>query len=175
MAIPLRTDFDANTVRAAARARSTAISFRFVRWCAPSRRQSRFSICNQGLISRMSMQGREVTVVLDPGDDGEVGYLASGFEEIERPVRFAHLRQAASKVVVSDRIIRRDDERTRNPLLRSFFLSELHEHADAEGQRERVFRVQRDFSFDPLQRPACGIPGFAVTAERAVGLSRKTQ
>src|SRR5262245_50728227 len=106
-------------------------------------RQPRSCICNQGLISRMSMQGRKVTVVLDPGHGGEAGYLASGFQEIESPVRFAHLRQAASKVVVSERIIRRDDERTRNPLLRSFFATEL---------RERVIRAKRDFAFDPLQR-----------------------
>src|SRR6185295_15568456 len=112
-------------------AEGESISFRFVRWRAPGRRQSRFIICNQGLKSRMSMQGRKVTVVLDPGNDGDVGYLASGFQEIERPVRFAHLRQAASKVVVSHRIIRRDDKRTRNPLRHSLFVSELHEHADA--------------------------------------------
>ncbi len=78
------------------------------------------------------MQGREVTIVLDR-DDGDVGYLVSAFQKIERPVRFAHLRQAACKVVVSHRIIGRDDEGTRNPLPRSFFVSELREHTDAKG------------------------------------------
>ena len=73
-----------------------SLSFHVVRWPAPTLCQSRFCIRNQGLISRMSMQGREVTVVLDPGVDGEVGCLASGFQEIEGPVCFAHLRQTAS-------------------------------------------------------------------------------
>ena len=44
--------------------------------------------------------------------------------DVEGTLRFSHLRQAASKVVVSDCIIRLDDERARNPFLGSFLVSQ---------------------------------------------------
>ena len=70
------------------------------------------------------MQGRQVTVVLQPID--EVGrHLASaGFQEIKGLVQFIHLGQAASKIELNCGVVRLDDERVRNPFFGSLFLTQ---------------------------------------------------
>ena len=74
--------------------------------------------------------------------------------------------------MVSNRVIRLDDERARNPFLCSFLVSQLHQQADTEGQRERVIRVRHDLLFDPLERPARRTVGFVSRPRDPVDFAR---
>jgi hypothetical protein len=67
--------------------------------------------------------------------------------------RFVHLHPVTSEVEVNCRVVRLDDERTRNPFSGSLLLSELNQQAGAEEYRERAIGVQHDFLFDSLQCP----------------------
>src|SRR5215467_1285277 len=92
-----------------------------------SRRQPCFLASNQGLVPGVVAQGGQVTIVLQIVDDNTGGNLVgTGFQQLQRSVEFIHQRKVASQVVVSKGIVGFDDERARNPVLRSFVVAQVN-------------------------------------------------
>lgn len=59
--------------------------------------------------------------------------------------RFVHLHPVTSEVKVNCRVVRLDDECTRNPFSGPLLLSELNQQAGAEDYRERVMGCNTAF------------------------------